>query len=273
MTMERDRHNKGRSRLAGILATLLFHLVVLAALLWVAMDYVPGQERDRRWPPVKDDEILYGGEYVVLGEPMASVENTPESEPESGVDDTPETRPEGSDSRDEGEQLSQTPELVTQASESPVKVKKKEEKPKPKGPDKAELEKQQRVKRRQEASRRINDRVSFGHGTGKKEGSPGQANGNADHGALSGAPGTDLAGRTLASWTKPAGNATGTIVVEVKVDRKGRVTHARYVNGSGAIAGSMAARRSCEQAALKSAFSVSDNAPASQTGRITYRFE
>lgn len=86
-------------------------------------------------------------------------------------------------------------------------------------------------------------------------------------------PGFDLHGRTLASWSKPSGTATGKIVVQVHVDRRGRVTKAEYVSGSGAIAGNMAARRSCEQAAMKSAFSVAENAPVDQVGHITYRFE
>ena len=247
-----SQNNPKKPRIAGIVATVAFHLLLLLTLLWAALDFVPGEDADRKWPPVKDSEVLYGGEYVVLGEPLQ--ESTPEEAPAVTEPVQPETA---------------LP--IVQKQESPVKVAVPEEKAP--APTEAELAEQRRIKSEREAARRIQNRVSFGNSSTSTDKKEGQANGNADHGALSGAPGTDLVGRTLASWTKPSGTATGTIVVEVKVNRKGKVVSARYVSGTGPIAASNPARRSCEQAALKSAFSVNDDAPATQTGRITYRFE
>ena len=54
--------------------------------------------------------------------------------------------------------------------------------------------------------------------------------------------------------------------------RQGRVIGAEYSGGSGTVAGSASARKSCVASALRSKFSVDLNAKAEQTGTITYRF-
>lgn len=58
----------------------------------------------------------------------------------------------------------------------------------------------------------------------------------------------------------------------MRVNRNGQVTSAAYQSGTGAVASSSAARRSCIAAAKRSRFSVADDAPADQPGQITYRF-
>lgn len=263
-----------KSKIAGVAATVVFHALLLGVLVFAALEFTPGEEKERRWPPVKDEELLYGGEYVMVGEPIASAKPDAVNAPDASAEmsESTEEQPEGTDTQDSGEPVAQTAPVVTQDKPSPVKEKKEPES-KPAGPTQAEIEEQERIKRQEETSRRINDRVAFGSGSGNPSAAGGSPDGNAAKGAMNGAPGTDLAGRTLASWSKPKGDATGTITVAVSVDRKGKVISARYASGTGAVAGSSAARRSCEQAAMKSSFSVSDNAPATQKGTITYRFE
>lgn len=269
-----DRHNrKGdrRTRLIALLATVLFHGAVVAVLIAVTLTYSAPDDAERVWPPVDEDEILYGGEYVMLGQVTSSStsDNTT-----SQAAEAPEASVEASDRVDQGPALAEPEHPLVSEQPSPVKVKKPETEPKPSGPTREELEAQAKAKKQEETARRINSRVKFGTGTSTgSDGKAGSPNGNADKGALSGMPGTDLKGRTLASWSKPSGSATGTIVVRVHVNRKGRITRAEYVSGSGPISANMAARRSCEAAALQSAFSVSDDAPADQVGRITYHFK
>lgn len=262
-----NRHR--RTKLIAALFTLLFHGALLALLFVIYLRYSPSQIAERTWPPVDEDEILYGGEYVMIGEEPTVTETLDND----GTPAPAEASQESNQLRNSGEPQPVAPAVVTSERQSDVKIRKPD--PQPAGPSREELARQEQQRREREAAERIAGRVNFGAGTsdadnGKRPGSP---NGNSTSGALSGAPGTDLHGRSLASWSKPSGNATGTIVILVHVNRKGKVTSAAYASGTGAIAANAAARRSCEQAALRSAFSVSDTAPADQVGRITYRFE
>lgn len=257
-----------KARIISAACTVVIFAVLLALMLTLYLRYT-GDE-PRVWPPEDTSELLLDGEYVMTGdipEPDHS-DNSPA--PSAASEAAPETE----DMKDAGPAADQPAPPVTQKQESPAKVKEKV-RPEKTGPTKEELEQQEKERKQREAAERINNRVSFGgSGNGKKaEGKSGSPNGNSANGALAGMPGTNLKGRTLASWEKPAGTETGTIVVSVRVNRQGKVVAASYSSGTGAVASSSAARRSCEQAALRSKFSVDLDAPAEQTGTITYRFE
>ena len=83
----------------------------------------------------------------------------------------------------------------------------------------------------------------------------------------------NLSGRSARSMPKPAypGNEGGIVVVEVTVDKLGKVTAVR-----GGIFGSTSSDPDLVDAATKAAraarFNVDDNAPAFQKGTITYHF-
>jgi TonB family protein len=82
-----------------------------------------------------------------------------------------------------------------------------------------------------------------------------------------------LAGRTASATPKPSypGREEGTVVVKITVDRSGKVTQAEPgQRGSTTMNPDLldAARR----AALQAKFNVDNDAPAFQTGTITYRF-
>lgn len=259
------------ARIWAIVATVAFHGVLLWLLLWLCLSYTPGQESERRWPPVDEDEILFGGEYVMVGDDPFNPSLNGEGMPEESV--VEETIVEGDDPVDAG--VANAAPAPTLASNQPSSVKVNPTPVQKEGPTREEIEAAERERRERETAERVSQRVKFGSTTPSNSGSPksGSQNGNASSGALSGTPGTDLSGRTLASWAKPTGRSTGTIVIQVTVNRKGTVTQARYISGTGSIAADRAARTSCEQAALKSSFSVAENAPVAQVGRITYRFE
>lgn len=261
--------SRDNSRLWAIVATVAFHAALVAALLLLFLEYRPTDQPEKVWPPVDEDEILYGGEYVMLGDSpdITSTDNDQSSATAEA------TTIEADDMTDAGPAAVEPAPTLSTTNPSPVKTT-----PKPEvkaGPTKEEIANAEKAKREKETAEKINNRVNFNGSTGSAtSGSKaGSKNGNASTGALSGAPGTDLKGRSLASWSKPSGSETGTIVIQVHVNRKGNVTRANYVSGTGAIAGNAAARRNCEQAALKSTFSVADDGPVDQIGRITYRFE
>lgn len=82
-----------------------------------------------------------------------------------------------------------------------------------------------------------------------------------------------LDGRTSQSLPKPQypGNEEGVVVVQVTVDKKGLVKKAEAgVRGSNTADPELIA--AAKKAALQAKFNVDDNAPAFQTGTITYRF-
>lgn len=260
--------NDFRPKLIALIITLLIVILTVILLLLLSLHYTGDQPR--KWPPEDTSELLLDGEYVAIGD----IQQIMQTDPNPASEATSEATPDSDDMIDSGEAATETSPLVSSAEESPMKVK---EKPKPEksGPTAEELAEQERIKQQKEAAERISNRVNFGgaqSGT-NTTGTSGSPNGNAASGALAGMPGTNLKGRTLASWEKPTGTATGTIVVSVRVNRQGRVIQAVYISGTGAIASSSSARKSCEQAALRSKFSVDLDAPAEQTGTITYRFE
>ncbi len=264
MNNDKDR----RARLIALFATLLVAQLVVGVLMSIYLKYT-GDE-PRVWPPEDTSELLLDGEYVMTGD-IPQPERTDDTPAEQSAQ---EAAPETEDLHDTGAAAEEPAPVVSSKQESPVKVREKA-KPEKTGPTAEELARIEQEKRQKEAAEKINKRVSFGGSDkGKADaGKSGSPNGNSNSGALSGMPGTNLKGRTLASWQKPSGTETGTIVVRVRVNRQGHVVAAEYSSGTGAIASSSAARRSCEQAAMKSRFSVDLDAPAEQTGTITYRFE
>ncbi len=83
----------------------------------------------------------------------------------------------------------------------------------------------------------------------------------------------NLDGRTSLSLPKPRypGNEEGVVVVQVTVDKKGLVTKAEAgVRGSNTADPELIA--AAKKAALQAKFNVDANAPAFQSGTITYRF-
>lgn len=115
--------------------------------------------------------------------------------------------------------------------------------------------------------------VTFGAGN---QGSP-QGTANADKYGAGGGIGNgvsfSLDGRSAQSLPKPyyPGNEEGVVVVQVTVDKTGAVKKAEAgVKGSNTADPDLIA--AARKAALQARFNVDENAPALQTGTITYRF-
>ena len=192
---------------------------------------------------------------------------------------------EAEDMEDAGEATQKTPPVVTQKTESPHKVKEQPKEPEPKksGPTKendkkvekpkaktntAEAQetksKQPKPEQKSSTSNATDNRVknAFGSGKGNGGGQQGTASGNSSQGVLAGKPGiSGLVGYTLEHWAKPVPNSkwSGRVVVRVTVNPRGQVTKASAVSATGDLASHPEVRRACEQAALKSSFSVPKN--------------
>ncbi len=293
--MEEDRR---KYSLWALLLTLLITVGTLALLLRFTLRY----EQDPNMLDVTQlaqDSILFGGDYVMLGNTMDNIQNDlmdqetadPSASPEEG--DDPDI--EADDMEDAGEVNHKTPPLITQKTESPHKVKEqpKEAEPKKSGPTKQndkvvekpkaknknaeaqETKAKNTSEQKTTASNATNNRVknAFGNGGGNGGGHQGSASGNSNQGVLAGKPGIGgLVGYTLDYWAKPVPNSkwSGRVVVRVTVNPRGQVTKASAVSATGDLASHPEVRRACEQAALKSRFSVPKNTMTEGIGTVTY---
>ena len=292
--MEEDRR---KNSLWALLLTLLITVGTLALLLQYSLRY----EQDSNLPDLTQltqDSILFGGEFVMLGNTLDNVQNDlmdqeasqPSASPEQG--DDPDI--DADDMEDAGEVNHKTPPLITQKAESPHKVKEqpKETEPKKSGPtkendkkpdkpkakdNKAEVQqtKAKNTSEQKPTSNATSNRVknAFGNGNGNGGGQQGSAGGNSNQGVLTGKPGiSGLVGYTLDYWAKPVPNSkwSGRVNVQVTVNPRGQVIKATSTGASGDLASHPEVRRACEQAALKSRFSVPKNTMTEAFGTITY---
>jgi len=243
-------------KITAAVITALIIAIALTVLLMISLRFPP-RDWEEKHPPEDEPELLFGGEYVMLGDiPNPSDHGTLSQE----------TAPDGIDLTNEGETGEAAP-LVTSEQPSPMEVQQQPEAPKKTGPTAEELA-------RQEAQKRIGNRVQFGKAGSSATGQQGSPNGNSDRGALSGQPGHNLRGRTLEHYEVPDNRtAVGTVEVTVTVNREGRVTSAHASGGTPPASSHAGVRRSCEQASLRLKFSSSNSAPASQTGVITWNIK
>jgi len=288
--------NRRKNSLWALLLTLLITVGSLALLMRYTLRYeqVPNNPDLTQ---LAQDSILFGGEYVMLGNTMDMVQNDlmdqnaadQSASPEQG--DDPDI--EADDMEDAGEVNHKTPPLVTQKTESPHKVKEpKEAEPKKSGPTKnndkvvdkpkaqnknseTQETKSKNTNQEKSTSNATNNRVknAFGSNNGRGGGHQGSASGNSSEGVLAGKPGIGgLIGYTLDYWARPVPNSkwSGRVVVRVTVSPRGQVTKASAVSATGDLASHPEVRRACEQAALKSRFSVPKNTMTEGIGTVTY---
>lgn len=255
-----------KPRIIAAIVTLLTLAIALLLLHSLSLRYSSSDAGMRQWPPVDSSEILFADEFVAAG-------NIEQSEIPDEASPVAESAPahEAFQNEDAGTPAPKQQDLLS--SEQPSHLTVKKSTPEPKGPTKAELEAQEREKRQKETAKAISRRVNFG---GTAAGGNGNSTPESVEGtgaATTGMANASVGGRSLEHWSKPSARATGSITVRVRVDRQGKVIRADYVSGSGTVASNLAARQSCENAALKSQFSVNYDAPATQTGTITYHFK
>ncbi len=290
--------NRRKHSLWALLLTLLITVGTLALLLSFTLRYEQVPDRPDL-TQLAQDSILFGGEFVMLGNTFDNVQNDmmdeESAEPSASPDEGDDPDIEADDMEDAGEVNHKTPPLVTQKTESPHKVKEqpKEAEPKKSGPTKPNdkvVEKPKAQNKNSEAqqtkskntkaenttaSNATNNRVknAFGKGNGNGGGKQGSAGGNSNQGVLAGKPGiSGLVGYTLDYWAKPVPNSkwSGRVTVRVTVDPRGKVTSAKATGATGDLASHPEVRRACEQAALKSQFSVPKNTMTEGIGTVTY---
>ena len=251
--------NKDKFR--GIIVTALFHLGIIALLLILGFSTplpLPGEE---------GVEISLGTDEQGMGEvqplkPIVNKKTTPPPQPAHDDENvvTQDTEPAPAIENTEGEKKE---EIIA---EEAVKkeIEKEEQKVNPAALYKGKSK---------EASKQINEGI-----TGE-EGDQGKPTGSKDSKNYQGPGGFgdglsyNLSGRNSMGLPLPKGKfkENGTVVVQITVDRYGKVTKAIAID-KGSNTTNTALRRMAEEAAKKSIFNAKPSAPEIQRGTITYHF-
>ncbi|MCD4725334.1 MAG: hypothetical protein K8R63_10885, partial [Bacteroidales bacterium] len=266
------------NRFKGIVGTIAFHLLALLAILFFALSTplpLPGEEgvevnlgssdqgmglvQEQSPPPVQQAPTA-----------LPPPQTDPEPEPEEDlitqdVEDAPAIEEEKAEEKDEIKKE----EEVIKAEETPIEetVQEAEEEPEP-----------------QPEPPKVNERALYkgtsnSDGEGSNQGETGQPgdqgnpNGTPDatnyegQGGIGDGIGYDLGGRGVKHLPKPAYNSDeqGKVVVDIKVDRSGKVVSA-IAGAKGTTISDLSLRRLAEEAALRSIFSPDPNAPDRQRG-------
>jgi len=273
------------NRFKGVVGTIGFHLLALLAILYFAMSTplpLPGEEGVEVNLGSSDQGMGYIQEQSPppVQQPPPALpppQTDPEPEPEEDlitqdVEDTPAIEEEDVEEKDEEKQE----EEVIKPEETPVEevVQEAEAEPEP-----------------QPEPPKVNERALYkgnsntnGDGSNQGEtgepGDQGQPNGTIDATNYEGSGGLgdegvgyDLGGRGSKHLPKPAYDSEeqGKVVVDIKVDRNGKVVSA-IAGAKGTTISDLRLRRLAEEAALRSVFHPDPNAPERQKGTITYNF-
>ena len=273
------------SKIAGIIGTLLLHILLLLFLWWYNLSLPPQQEEGGVPVMLGNTELAQGDadpytmtEVDVLPQPEAEV---PEEMP---VSPEPEVKQP----------------LITQHEESPVKVKKEEKKvekkketpkevkqEKPKEQPKEKTDAEKRAEAEKAAAAAASSKIAGAFGKGSKMGSKGDGQsgtgiqgsptGNSDTGKATGVGGTgtfDLNGRSLGPGGLPMPiynvQDEGRVVVTIVVDPQGRVVSTSINKRTNTVNPQL--RKAALDAARKARFNTISGVD-NQSGTITYYFK
>jgi len=273
------------NRFKGVVGTIGFHLLALLAVLYFALSTplpLPGEEGVEVNLGSSDQGMGYVQEQSPPPQQqpppaLPPPQTDPEPEPEEDiitqdVEEAPAIEEEDVEEKDE-EKQEEVPSAESQVpNEEVVQEAEVEPEPQPEPP-------------------KVNDRALYkgnsntdGDGSNQGEtgepGDQGKPNGIIDATNYDGSGGLgdegvgyDLGGRGAKHLPKPAYDSEeqGKVVVDIKVDRNGKVVSA-IAGAKGTTISDLHLRRLAEEAALRSVFSPDPNAPERQKGTITYNF-
>lgn len=259
-----DNGNEQKGKRIALVVTVIFHAAVVLLLITLALRTplpLPGEE---------GIEVNLGNSDVGMGEiqpeEAATLKST--SPPPSKSQSDNEAVTENSDEAPAIEKINKKTNKTTQPSTThttqpqPEAAKEPVTNPKALYPGKSN-------KNAQGGSQGITGQPGD---QGKPNGTPGSTNYDGLGGQGSGI-GYDLGGRGAKNLAEPiyTSDEQGDIVVEIKVDRDGRVTFAR-AGARGTTISDQTMQRQAEEAARRSIFARDPSAPEEQKGTITYKF-
>lgn len=264
--------NKNKNKIYGIIGTVVFHAIVLVLLFTLCFRTplpLPGEAG------VEVNLGMYAqgfGHESIQPEETEPIKETPKVE-EQKVESNDVVEEDIVSEDDEVPAIEQPQEVVDEAVDEAEKQEETvEEKLEEIVPEEKPVVNQRAIF---QAPKKDN---SSSEGDDKGEGEKGKTNGLKDieryegNGGSGGGPAYDLGGRGAKSISSPSKNFSeeGKIVVEIKVNRDGRVVEAQIGRGTTIVDSSM--HESALQAARNSIFNKDENAPEVQSGTITYTF-
>lgn len=244
---------ENKAKLFGLILTAIFHAGLFLVFTGSGLKYI--------YPPPEEQAVLmeFPEDELSPVEMAAGIEpRTPEPEPEKEVQLV-----QKSEGPVEGSKLNEAEE-ATVSDDGDVEV---PEQPRPKEINKRALFTSANNNKKDTLAPQTADKVSDAL-------TAGHAKGNTRTGATEGAPSAKLAGRTvMGSLPLPSYEVqeSGRVVVAITVDREGNVTSA-IPGAPGTSISSSRLREAAKQAALRAKFNISEKAPVSQDGTITYIF-
>lgn len=279
-----------KSKITGIVGTVVVHLIILLLLFWLTLSR-PAVQEEGGVP------VMLGNMEMAAGDadPYTLTEVDVLPQPESAVPSEPEMT----------EPAPEQP-MITQDDEPSIQVKKeqpkKQEKPKKEQPKKETVtqkpqkpvakpaektEAEKRAEAERAAAEAAASKIAGAFGKGSKMGSKGNAasgsgfqgspTGNSDTGKTSGTGGYgtfDLNGRSLGPGGLPVPvynvQDEGRVVVTIVVDPSGRVISTSINKRTNTV--NPALRRAAEEAARRARFNEVDGVN-NQSGTITYYFK
>lgn len=260
-TAEQQRERK--SKITAILGTILFHILLVVALLFMAFRTplpLPGEEGVEVNLGYSDD-----GMGDIQPEEAALLQNT--SPPQPAPAGKEESVTENNDETPAIEKINKK--TVKEAPKPIVNTKPKPEVPAEPSVNKNALYKGKSTQNTSGGSQGITGKPGD---QGNPNGTPGSTNYQGNGGKGNGIS-YDLGGRGAMALPKPVYNSPeqGFIVVSIKVDRQGNVTYAS-AGAKGTTISEIGLRRQAEIAASKTKFAPNPDAPEEQRGTITYKF-
>ncbi|MCQ2351803.1 MAG: TonB family protein [Paludibacteraceae bacterium] len=283
-----SKKNDNSSKVAGVIGTILVHLLLLLAIYFYGL---------RTVIPVEEEGLTVDYGSADTGEGL--FEPAPLSEIEQDLDQQAADAVSVPDINAPSEQK-----VVAQEIEESLEVKQQREEARKKEQERlAEIkrQKEEEQKRKEEEARKQKELAeraqkaasttknafsgAGGKGTDANAKSQGTTGGTGNQGSVTGFPGGgnsdgagiganySLAGRKIVGAVpKPAynKNETGIIVVTIEVDASGKVLSAR-AGATGTTIGDATLRREAELAAKKAKFNANDGSQI-QTGTITYKY-
>ena len=275
-----QEENQTKGRVIGGVATVLYFVVLILLFLLVQFrQEVPDPAEGGLMINFGNVDEAAPGADMALNDEIADARQQEQQTPKVESEEEQMTQ-----------DFEEAPVIKQEAKRKVEKPKTENKTPQPKPNPQPPAEKPREVNRRALFPGRTAGSTAASDGTGKGTGNQGNlagtANGSFDGsgtgtggtGPGNGAPGTggqaSLSGRTLAgALPRPDYGARdeGRVVVEITVDRNGRVTSASY-RSSGSTTNNSTLVAAALRAARNARFNVDDNAPLSQRGTITYNF-